>query len=95
MDIKDGDVLYVVGDAKSNNTNKLVAIGKNNGLDVLLKTKKYDADDDAKKDKKNRDPSRSFFLHIIIYDGFLKMIFAQEVQRVKNCGIILTQKPFI
>ena len=47
MDIKDGDVLYVVGDAKSNNTNKLVAIGKNNFKKVFLISSK---DDINKKD---------------------------------------------
>ena len=36
IDIKDGDVLYVVGDKKSNNTNKLVDIGKTNFKKVYL-----------------------------------------------------------
>lgn len=36
IDIKDGDVLYVVGDKKSNNTNKLVDIGRTNFKKVYL-----------------------------------------------------------
>lgn len=36
INIKDGDVLYVVGDKKSNNTNKLVDIGKTNFKKVFL-----------------------------------------------------------
>lgn len=35
-DIKDGDVLYVVGDVKSNNTNKLAEIAKENIKNVYL-----------------------------------------------------------
>lgn len=34
--IKDGEVLYVVGDVKSNNTNKLADIGRNNFRKVFL-----------------------------------------------------------
>ena len=36
LNIKNGDVLYVVGDKKSNNTNKLVDIGKTNFKKVYL-----------------------------------------------------------
>lgn len=37
MDAKDADILYVVGDVKSNNTNKLVEVAKANGIkDVYL-----------------------------------------------------------
>ncbi|MBR3227536.1 MAG: 4-hydroxy-3-methylbut-2-enyl diphosphate reductase [Erysipelotrichaceae bacterium] len=35
-DIRDGDVLYVVGDVKSNNTGKLASIGKKNFRNVYL-----------------------------------------------------------
>ena len=46
FDIKDGDVLYVVGDKKSNNTNKLVEIAKRNIKHVYLINSK----DEIKKD---------------------------------------------
>lgn len=42
MNIKDGDVLYVVGDKKSNNTNKLVRLGKINFKKVFLINSKKD-----------------------------------------------------
>lgn len=42
MDIVDGDVLYVVGDSKSNNTNKLVSLGKHNFKKVYLINSKND-----------------------------------------------------
>lgn len=43
--IKDGDLLYVVGDIKSNNTNKLAQIGKKNFKKVLLINNKDDIND--------------------------------------------------
>lgn len=42
MNIKDGDVLYVVGDKKSNNTNKLVRLGEINFKKVFLINSKKD-----------------------------------------------------
>ena len=48
-EIKDGDVLYVVGDKKSNNTSKLVMLGKNNFKKVFLINK---ADEINKEDLK-------------------------------------------
>lgn len=48
--IKDGDILYVVGDVKSNNTNKLANIGKNNFKKVFLISNK---DEINKKDLVN------------------------------------------
>lgn len=39
--IKDCDLLYVVGDIKSNNTNKLVDIGKQNGIKKVLLIQNY------------------------------------------------------
>lgn len=36
LNIKDGDLLYVVGDKKSNNTNKLVEIGKQSKINKVL-----------------------------------------------------------
>ena len=39
--IKDCDLLYVVGDNKSNNTNKLVDIGKQNGIKKVLLIQNY------------------------------------------------------
>ena len=51
-DVRDGDVLYVVGDLKSNNTNKLAAIGKNNFKNVYLISSK---DEINKKDLIGQD----------------------------------------
>ena len=48
-EIKDGDVLYVVGDKKSNNTSKLVMLGKNNFKKFFLINK---ADEINKEDLK-------------------------------------------
>ena len=45
--IKDADVLYVVGDVKSNNTNKLVDVAKANGI---LKTYLIANKDEIKKE---------------------------------------------
>lgn len=39
--IKDCDLLYVVGDQKSNNTNKLVDIGRNAGIKKVLLIRNY------------------------------------------------------
>lgn len=39
--LNDCDLLYVVGDTKSNNTNKLVEIGKNNGIKKVLLIQNY------------------------------------------------------
>ncbi len=49
-DIKDGDLLYVVGDVKSNNTNKLAQIGKKNFKKVLLINNKDEINDNDLKD---------------------------------------------
>ena len=51
-DIKDGDVLYVVGDVKSNNTSKLATIGRNSFQNVYLISSK---DDINKKDLTGQD----------------------------------------
>lgn len=40
-DLKDCDVLYVVGDLKSNNTNKLVEIGKEKGIKKVFLISSY------------------------------------------------------
>ncbi len=45
-EITDGDLLYVVGDVKSNNTNKLAQIGKKNFKKVLLINNKDEINDD-------------------------------------------------
>ena len=50
-ELKDCDLLYVVGDVKSNNTNQLVQIGKNHGIKKVLLIQSFkDIDDDDLKD---------------------------------------------
>lgn len=50
-ELKDCDLLYVVGDVKSNNTNQLVQIGKNHGIKKVLLIQNFkDIDDDDLKD---------------------------------------------
>ena len=52
--IKDCDLLYVVGDSKSNNTNKLVDIGIKNGIKKVLLVQSYkDINDEDLKDVNN------------------------------------------
>lgn len=41
LDLKDCDLLYVVGDIKSNNTNKLVDVAKNNGINKVFLINDY------------------------------------------------------
>lgn len=50
-ELKDCDLLYVVGDVKSNNTNQLVQIGKNHGIKKVLLIQNFkDINDDDLKD---------------------------------------------
>jgi len=41
LNLKDCDLLYVVGDIKSNNTNKLVDVAKNNGINKVFLINDY------------------------------------------------------
>jgi len=41
LNLKDADILYVVGDIKSNNTNKLVEVAKNNGIKKVFLINDY------------------------------------------------------
>ncbi|MBO7677004.1 MAG: 4-hydroxy-3-methylbut-2-enyl diphosphate reductase, partial [Erysipelotrichaceae bacterium] len=51
--LEDCDLLYVVGDSKSNNTNKLVDIGKKQGIRKVLLIHSYkDIDTDDLEDVK-------------------------------------------
>ena len=52
-DLTDCDLLYVVGDKKSNNTNKLVDIGKGKGIKTILIQSYKDININDLKDKEN------------------------------------------